>query len=65
MKSEGYSPRKVIVGVATAGSSELDKRAIVKERILLVISTEAIAAECQAIGNRVRAEGIRLSELGL
>ena len=64
MKSEGYSPRKV-VGVATAGSSELDKRAIVKERILLVISTEAIAVERQALGNRVRGECIRLSKLGL
>ena len=57
--------RKVVVRVATAGSSALDKRAIVKERILLVIFIEAIAAESQAIGNRVRAEGIRLSELGL
>ena len=52
MKSEGYSPRKVALGVATAGSSELDKRAIAKEKILLVISTKAIAVENQAIGNR-------------
>ena len=52
MKLEGYSPRKVVVGVVTTGSSELDKRAIAKEKILLVISTKAIATENQAIGNR-------------
>ena len=52
MKLEGYSPRKVVLGVATAGSSELDKRAIAKEKILLVISTKAIAVENHAIGNR-------------
>ena len=49
MKSKGYSPRKVVLGVATAGSSELDKRAIAKEKILLVTSAKAIAVESQAI----------------
>ena len=37
--------RKVVVGVTTVESSEFDKRAIVREKILLVISTEAIATE--------------------
>ena len=44
MKSEGYSLWKVVVRVVTARSSELDNRAIAKEKILLVISTKAIAA---------------------
>ena len=43
MKSEGYSPRKVVVGVVTTRSSELDKQAIAKEKILLIIYTKAIA----------------------
>ena len=59
MKLEGYSPREVVVGVVTTRSSELDKRAIAKEKILLVISTEAIAVENRAIGNRARVEGNR------
>ena len=45
MNEEGYSPRKVVVGVTTTGRSELDKRAIVIEKALLVKSTKAIAAE--------------------
>ena len=64
MKSEGYSPRKVVLGVATARSSELDKRAIAKEKILLVISTKAIAVENQAIGNRARLKHSRFLKLG-
>jgi hypothetical protein len=59
MKYESYSPRKVIVGVTTAGSSEADKKVVIKEKILYVKSTRAIAVESQAIGNRVRAECIR------
>ena len=54
MKSAGYRPRKEASGVATVRSSDLDKRAIAREKTLLVISTEAIAIENQAIGDRVR-----------
>jgi hypothetical protein len=59
MNYEGYSPRKVIAGVTTAGSSELDKRVVIKEKVLHVKSTRAIAVESQATGNRVRVECIR------
>jgi len=42
--------------VVTTKNSELDKPAIDKEDSLLVISTEAIVAESQAISNRVGVE---------
>jgi hypothetical protein len=45
MNQEGYSPRIVVVGVTTAGTSELDNRAIVIEKALLVKYINAIAAE--------------------
>ena len=54
MKPAGYRSRKEVSGVATVRNSDLDKRAIAKEKTLLVISTKAIAAENQAIGERVR-----------
>jgi hypothetical protein len=59
MKYESYSPRNVIAGVTTTESSELDKRVVIKEKVLHVKSTRAITVESQAIDNRVRAECIR------
>lgn len=59
MKYESYSPRKVIAGVTTAGSSEHDKMVVINEKVLHVKSTRAIALESQATCNRVRVECIR------
>jgi hypothetical protein len=58
MKSAGYRPRKEVSGVATVRSSDLDKRAIAREKTLLVIFAKSHSCREPGYRHRARAAGI-------